>query len=76
MDTMRVAQVSRPGGPLDVDEQLNGKSARATTLEVTSEPGAASAPHRHPGPVFGYVLEGELEFQAGDIVRPNTYFFW
>ena len=37
-----------------------------TTLEVTFEPGAASAPHRHPGPVFGYVLEGELEFQAGD----------
>ena len=26
----------------------------------------ASAPHRHPGPVFGYVLEGELDFQAGD----------
>src|SRR5438270_8650614 len=51
---------------VDVDEQLNGKPARATTLEVTFEPGAASAPHRHPGPVFGYVLEGELEFQAGD----------
>ncbi len=51
---------------IDVDEQLNGKPTRATTLEVTFEPGAASAPHRHPGPVFGYVLEGELEFQAGD----------
>src|SRR3954449_11036207 len=51
---------------IDVNEELNGKSARATTLEVTFEPGAASAPHRHPGPVFGYVLEGELEFQAGD----------
>ena len=45
---------------VDVDEQLNGEPARATTLEVTFEPGAASAPHRHPGPVFGYVLEGEL----------------
>ena len=51
---------------VDVNEQLNGKPTRATTLEVTFEPGAASAPHRHPGPVFGYVLEGELEFQAGD----------
>jgi quercetin dioxygenase-like cupin family protein len=50
---------------VDVDEQLNGKPAWATTLEVTFEPGAASAPHRHPGAVFGYVLEGELEFQAG-----------
>ena len=51
---------------VDVNEQFNGKPTRATTLEVTFEPGAASAPHRHPGPVFGYVLEGELEFQAGD----------
>ena len=51
---------------VDVIEKLNGKPARATTLEVTFEPGAANAPHRHPGPVFGYVLEGELEFQAGD----------
>jgi quercetin dioxygenase-like cupin family protein len=51
---------------VDVGAELNGKPARATTLEVTFEPGAANAPHRHPGPVFGYVLEGELEFQAGD----------
>ena len=51
---------------VDVNEQLNGKPTRATTQEVTFEPGVASAPHRHPGPVFGYVLEGELEFQAGD----------
>lgn len=51
---------------VDVAEDLNGKPARATTLEVTFDPGAASVPHRHPGPVFGYVLEGELEFQAGD----------
>ena len=51
---------------VDVNEQLNGKPARATTLEVAFAPGAASAPHRHPGPVFGYVLEGELEFKAGD----------
>ena len=51
---------------VDVGEELNGKPTRATTQEVTFEPGAASAPHRHPGPVFGYVLEGELEFQVGD----------
>ena len=51
---------------VDVGEELNGKPARATTQEVTFEPGAASAPHRHPGPVVGYVLEGDLEFQAGD----------
>jgi len=51
---------------VDVIEQLNGKPTRATTQEVTFEPGVASAPHRHPGPVFGYVLEGEFEFRAGD----------
>jgi quercetin dioxygenase-like cupin family protein len=51
---------------VDVGEQLDGKPARATTLEVTFEPGAASAPHRHPGPVFGYVLEGEFETKVGD----------
>jgi quercetin dioxygenase-like cupin family protein len=51
---------------VDMGEELNGKPTRATTQEVTFEPGAASAPHRHPGPVFGYVLEGELEFLAGD----------
>lgn len=37
---------------VDVAEELNGKPARARTLEVTFDLGAASAPHRHPGPVF------------------------
>ena len=60
------ASVGETLSAVDVGEELNGKQARATTQEVTFEPGAASAPHRHPGPVFGYVLEGELEFQAGD----------
>jgi len=27
-------------------------------------PGVQSSPHRHPGPVFGYVLEGELLTQV------------
>ena len=30
-------------------------------MEVTLEPGQARVPHRHPGPVFGSVLEGEYE---------------
>jgi quercetin dioxygenase-like cupin family protein len=45
-----------------VAEKIDGKKAIATTVEVTFEPGQASAPHRHPGPVFGYVLEGEYEW--------------
>jgi quercetin dioxygenase-like cupin family protein len=50
----------------DVVEKLDGKDARATTLEVTLGPGQASAPHRHPGAVFGYILEGEYEWAIND----------
>lgn len=46
----------------DIAEKLDGKKAKATTVEVTLEPGQASAPHRHPSPVFGYVLEGAYEW--------------
>ena len=51
---------------VDVAEKVDGKKARATTVEVTFEPGQASAPHRHPGPVFGYVIEGEYEWAIDD----------
>jgi quercetin dioxygenase-like cupin family protein len=50
----------------DIVEKIDGKKAKATTVEVTLEPGQASAPHRHPGPVFGYVLEGEYEWAIDD----------
>jgi quercetin dioxygenase-like cupin family protein len=50
----------------DVVEKLDGKDARVTTVEVTLAPGQSSAPHRHPGPVFGYVLEGEYEWAIDD----------
>jgi quercetin dioxygenase-like cupin family protein len=46
----------------DIVEKLDGKQARATTVEVLLEPGQGGAPHRHPGPVFGYVIEGEYEW--------------
>jgi quercetin dioxygenase-like cupin family protein len=46
----------------DILETLDGERARVTTQEVIFEPGQAGLPHRHAGPVFGYVLEGELEF--------------
>jgi quercetin dioxygenase-like cupin family protein len=50
----------------DIAEKLDGKEAKATAVEVTLEPGQASAPHRHPGPAFGYVLEGEYEWGIDD----------
>lgn len=50
----------------DVVEKLDGKLARATYLEVTLEPGQADVPHRHAGPAYGYVLEGEFEWAIDD----------
>jgi quercetin dioxygenase-like cupin family protein len=50
----------------DVKETLDGKEARVTTVEVSYGPGEGGQPHRHPGPIFGYVLEGELELGLGD----------
>jgi quercetin dioxygenase-like cupin family protein len=50
----------------DIAEKVDGKDAKATTLEVTIEPGTEGTPHRHPGPVFGYVLEGEYNWAIND----------
>ena len=50
----------------EIAEELDGKQATATAVEVTLEPGQAGAPHRHPGPAFGYVLEGEYEWAIDD----------
>jgi quercetin dioxygenase-like cupin family protein len=45
----------------EIIEKLDGKDARATVEVVTIEPGQKDSAHRHIGPVFGYVLEGEYE---------------
>ena len=45
----------------DIIEKLDAKDASATVVEVTFEPGQKDSSHRHAGPVFGYVLEGEYE---------------
>jgi quercetin dioxygenase-like cupin family protein len=44
----------------------NGKEYKAVVVELQQAPGSASKPHRHPGPVIGYVLEGELEVGIDD----------
>lgn len=38
-----------------------------TVIMLTVAPGATSPPHKHTGPVFAYLLEGEIENQ----VDPN-----
>ena len=59
---VKVTQLSRR----DIIEKLDGKAAGATVVEVTFEPGQQDPPHRHTGPVFGYVLEGEYEHAIDD----------
>ena len=56
----------------DIIEKLDGKKAKATMLEVTLAPGEVEAAHRHPGPAFGYILEGEYEW-AIDNNKPKIF---
>ena len=56
----------------DILEKLDGKKAKATMLEVTLAPGEVEAAHRHPGPAFGYILEGEYEW-AIDNNKPKIF---
>ena len=50
----------------DIIEKLDGKAAGTTVQEVTFEPGQKDSPHRHVGPVFGYVLKREYEHALDD----------
>ena len=63
----------------DIIEKLDGKKAKATMVEVTLAPGEVEAAHRHPGPAFGYVLEGEYEWAIDDqpakILRAGETFY-
>ena len=63
----------------DIREKLDGKEAKATAVEVTLAPGEVEAVHRHPGPGFGYVLEGEYELGIDDqptkVVKAGETFY-
>jgi quercetin dioxygenase-like cupin family protein len=50
----------------DIIEKLDRKKAKATMVEVTLASDQVEAAHRHPGPAFGYVLEGEYEWAIDD----------
>jgi quercetin dioxygenase-like cupin family protein len=43
-----------------------------TMITLTVAPGATSSPHKHAGPVFAYLLEGEIENQV-DPNPPQRY---
>ena len=57
---------ARPISAWDIVEKLDGKKTKVTVVEVTLEPGQAGKPHRHAGPVIGYVLEGAYEWAIDD----------
>jgi quercetin dioxygenase-like cupin family protein len=61
-EAVKVTQLSQR----DITEKLDGKAAGATVNEVTLGPGQEDRPHRHAGPTFGYVLEGEYEHAIDD----------
>ena len=61
-DQVTVKQLSRR----DIVEKIDGKSAGVTVKEVVFEPKGKDSPHRHAGPVFGYVLEGQYEHAIDD----------
>jgi quercetin dioxygenase-like cupin family protein len=50
----------------DIVEKVDGKKTKATTVVFTLKPGETGAPHRHPGPAFGYILEGEYEWAINE----------
>lgn len=50
----------------DIQERLDGNQSKATMVEVTIGPGESGLSHRHPGPGFVYVLEGEYELGIDD----------
>ena len=50
----------------EIVEKLDGKYASVTVEVVTIGPGQKDSAHRHVGPVFGYVLEGEYEHALDD----------
>jgi quercetin dioxygenase-like cupin family protein len=59
---VKVTQLSQR----EIIEKLDGKISSVTWNEVTFEPGQEDTPHRHAGPTFVYVLEGEYEHAIND----------
>jgi len=63
----------------DIKEKLDGKDAKVTIVEVTIEPGQQGVSHRHPGPGFVYVLEGEYELgldeQPAKLLKAGDTFY-
>ena len=57
--------VPRPSGEL-ARHALSGplQGFDAVLVELTFAPGASAPEHRHPGPILGYVVDGEMRFSV------------
>jgi quercetin dioxygenase-like cupin family protein len=64
----------------DVHQPTIPPGAHVTTMVISLAPGDPGLPpHRHPGPTFGYILEGEMNFeiegQPPRIIRAGEAFW-
>src|SRR4051794_1227341 len=68
---------SRPLGAYPLDGPFAG--FQGTMIEVTYPVGVVGPAHRHPGPVFGYVLSGKFRWaingDAPKVLGPGEVFF-
>jgi quercetin dioxygenase-like cupin family protein len=47
-----------------LEEPLAGVDHKVVSMDLVEfKPGESGTPHRHPGPVFGYILEGSFRMQ-------------
>lgn len=53
-------------GSAEIAEIVDGNEAMVTVVEITLPPDTQGTPHRHPGPVFGYVQQGQYELGIDD----------
>ena len=54
----------------DIAEKVDGKKAKATTVEVTLGPGEASAPHPHPGMNDWFADGAQAEYSLARVGNP------
>lgn len=59
-----VGQTVRVISTMEIEQTTkDGKPMKVSNVEVTFEPGGHGIPHRHPGQIYGYVLEGQFKFK-------------
>jgi quercetin dioxygenase-like cupin family protein len=60
-------------------QELKELGKRGMLIELNVDPGAGSPAHKHPGHVFGYVVDGEFEVQVDQgetkVHKPGEVFY-